>query len=92
MPAASVVPIPSGAGFAAASTLLMNALTARVALDLLALPAGRTVAVTGAAGAFGGYAVQLAKSDGLRVLADAAGGPPITLACSDCGIKQPTVS
>jgi NADPH:quinone reductase len=72
VPAASVVPIPSGAGFPAASTLLMNALTARIALDRLALPAGRTVAVTGAAGAFGGYAVQLAKSDGLRVLADAS--------------------
>ncbi|WP_228003243.1 alcohol dehydrogenase catalytic domain-containing protein [Nocardia australiensis] len=70
--AESVVPIPSGADFPAASTLLMNALTARLALDLLALPAGSTVAVTGAAGAFGGYAVQLAKSDGLRVFADAA--------------------
>jgi NADPH2:quinone reductase len=72
VPAESVVPIPSDADFPAASTLLMNALTARVALDLLAVPAGRTVAVTGAAGAFGGYAVQLAKSDGLRVLADAS--------------------
>jgi NADPH2:quinone reductase len=71
-PAQSVVPIPSGADFPAASTLLMNALTARVALDLLAVPAGRTLAVTGAAGAFGGYAVELAKSDGLRVLADAS--------------------
>ncbi|MEU6539586.1 NADP-dependent oxidoreductase [Streptomyces sp. NPDC047000] len=72
VPAESVVPIPAGADFPAASTLLMNALTARLALDLLAVPAGRTVAVTGAAGAFGGYAVQLAKSDGLRVLADAS--------------------
>ncbi|GAA1915953.1 quinone oxidoreductase family protein [Streptantibioticus ferralitis] len=71
-PVESVVPIPSGADFAAASTLLMNALTARVALDLLAVPAGGIVAVTGAAGAFGGYAVQLARSDGLRVLADAS--------------------
>ncbi|MDI5973496.1 NADP-dependent oxidoreductase [Streptomyces sp. SL13] len=72
VPAASAVPIPSGADFPAAATLLMNALTARVALDLLAVPAGGTVAVTGAAGAFGGYAVQLAKNDGLRVLADAS--------------------
>ena len=72
VPAESVVPIPSGADFPAASTLLMNALTARLALDLLAVPAGGTVAVTGAAGAMGGYAVQLAKSDGLRVLADAS--------------------
>ncbi len=72
VPAESVVPIPSDADFPAASTLLMNALTARVALDRLAVPAGGTVAVTGAAGAFGGYAVQLAKSDGLHVLADAS--------------------
>lgn len=71
-PADSVVPIPSGADFPSASTLLMNALTARVALDQLAVPAGRTIAVTGAAGALGGYAVQLAKSGGLRVLADAS--------------------
>lgn len=72
VPAESVVPIPTDADFPAASTLLMNALTARVALDALAVPTGHTVAVTGAAGAFGGYAVQLAKSDGLRVLADAS--------------------
>ncbi|WP_344860627.1 zinc-binding dehydrogenase [Amycolatopsis ultiminotia] len=72
MPAESVLPIPSDVDFPAAATLLMNALTARLGLDLLGVPAGGTVAVTGAAGAFGGYAVQLAKSDGLRVLADAS--------------------
>ena len=33
---------------------------------------GQTLAVTGAAGAFGGYVVQLAKADGLRVIADAS--------------------
>jgi NADPH2:quinone reductase len=71
-PADSVVPIPDGADFPAASTLPMNAMTARLGLDQLAVPAGGTVAVTGAAGAFGGYAVQLAKADGLRVLADAS--------------------
>jgi NADPH:quinone reductase-like Zn-dependent oxidoreductase len=72
VPAASVVPAPAGADFPAAATLLMNALTARVALDSLALRPGQTLAVTGAAGAFGGYAIQLAKADGLRVIADAA--------------------
>lgn len=72
VPAASVVPAPANADFPAASTLLMNAVTARLALDTLALPAGETVAVTGAAGAVGGYAVELAKADGLRVIADAA--------------------
>lgn len=71
-PVESVVPMPPGVDFPAACTLLMNALTARLALDLVAVPAGGTVAVTGAAGAFGGYAMQLAKSEGLRVFADAS--------------------
>ncbi|MEV5982196.1 NADP-dependent oxidoreductase [Streptomyces sp. NPDC052114] len=72
VPAASVVPAPEGVDLPAASTLLMNAMTARLALDALAVPPGETVAVTGAAGAVGGYAVQLAKADGLTVIADAA--------------------
>ncbi|PXX70774.1 NADPH:quinone reductase-like Zn-dependent oxidoreductase [Nocardia tenerifensis] len=72
VPAASVVPAPAGVGLPAAATLLMNAMTARLALDTLALPPGATLAVTGAAGAVGGYAVELAKADGLTVIADAA--------------------
>jgi NADPH:quinone reductase-like Zn-dependent oxidoreductase len=51
----------------------MNGLTARLALDLMALQPGQVLAVTGAAGAFGGYVVQLAKTEGLTVVADAAG-------------------
>lgn len=70
--AASVVPAPSGASFAEASTLLLNATTARLSLDALALPPAATVAVVGGAGAVGGYAIQLAKADGLTVLADVA--------------------
>jgi NADPH:quinone reductase-like Zn-dependent oxidoreductase len=72
VPAASVVRVPAGVDDATASTLPMNGLTARLALDLLALPPGGTLAVTGAAGCFGGYTVQLAKVDGLRVVADAS--------------------
>ncbi|GAA2385765.1 NADP-dependent oxidoreductase [Streptomyces glaucosporus] len=72
VPAESVARIPEGADFAAASTLPMNGLTARLALDRLALSPGQTIAVTGAAGAFGGYVVQLAKAEGLRVIADAS--------------------
>jgi NADPH:quinone reductase len=71
-PAESVIRAPKGADLTAASTLLMNALTARMALEALELPPGATVAVTGAAGAVGGYAVQLAKAAGLTVIADAA--------------------
>ena len=72
VPAASATHVPAGADDAAASTLPMNALTARQALDLLALSPGETLAVTGAAGSFGGYAIELAKADGLRVIADAS--------------------
>lgn len=73
VPAASVVRLPAGVDMVAGSTLLMNGLTARLALDAFGLSAGQVVAVTGAAGAFGGYLIQLAKADGLRVIADAAG-------------------
>lgn len=72
LPAASVVRAPANVDMFAASTLLMNAMTARLALDAMAVSPGDTIAVTGAAGCFGGYAVQLAKADGLRVIADAA--------------------
>ena len=72
VPAESVARVPAGVDFAAASTLPMNGLTARLSLDQLGLQAGQTIAVTGAAGAYGGYVVQLAKADGLRVIADAS--------------------
>lgn len=72
VPVGSVVAAPAGSSHAEASSLPMNGLTARLALDLLGLSAGDTLAVTGAAGAFGGYMVQLGKADGLRVIADAS--------------------
>ena len=50
----------------------MNGLTAQLALDVLDLEPGQTLAVTGSAGAFGGYVVQLAKAAGLTVVADAS--------------------
>jgi NADPH:quinone reductase len=71
VPADSVVAAPQGATPVQAATLPMNGLTARCVLDVLALPAGATLAVTGAAGAVGGYAIQLAKAEGLQVIADA---------------------
>ena len=68
----SVVRAPAGATHVEASTLPMNGLTARLSLDQLALQPGQTLAVTGAAGCYGGYVVQLAKAEGLRVIADAS--------------------
>jgi NADPH:quinone reductase-like Zn-dependent oxidoreductase len=72
VPAESVVRAPRGASDAQAATLPMNGLTARLALSQLALEPGQTLAVTGGAGAVGGYAIQLGRAEGLRVVADAA--------------------
>jgi NADPH2:quinone reductase len=73
VPADWVARLPAGASFAEASTLPMNALTARATLDRLALPPQAALAVTGAAGGYGGYLVAMAKAEGLEVIADAAG-------------------
>jgi NADPH:quinone reductase-like Zn-dependent oxidoreductase len=70
--ARAVVPAPAGTSHVEACTLPMNGLTARQSLDLLALSPGQTLAVTGAAGAYGGYVIQLAKAEGLTVIADAS--------------------
>ncbi len=72
LPADAVVRAPASVSLIEAATLPMNGLTARQSLDQLALKPGQTLAVTGAAGCYGGYVVQLAKADGLRVIADAS--------------------
>jgi NADPH:quinone reductase-like Zn-dependent oxidoreductase len=72
VPAASVAPVPQGASLEEAATLPMNGLTVRLALDMLALTPGQTLVVTGAAGAVGGYAVELGAHEGLRVIAIAS--------------------
>lgn len=72
LPADAVAPVPEGVALVQAATLPMNGLTARQTLDQLALQPGQTLAVTGAAGCYGGYVIQLAKQAGLRVIADAA--------------------
>jgi NADPH:quinone reductase len=69
--ARSVVRAPTGKTHPEACTLPMNGLTARLSLDLLKLSPGQVIAVTGAAGAYGGYVIQLAKTEGLSVIADA---------------------
>jgi NADPH:quinone reductase-like Zn-dependent oxidoreductase len=72
VPAASVARVPDGASMEQAATLPMNGLTVRLALDMLALKPGQTLVVTGAAGAVGGYAVELGVNEGLRVIAVAS--------------------
>ena len=69
--AADVAPAPAGNSSEAASTIPLNGLTALQALDALALPAGESVLVTGAAGGLGAFIVELAAMRGLRVIAAA---------------------
>ena len=64
----SLARVPEGLDLVEAATVPMSGLTVRLLLDTLELPPGSTVAVTGAAGAVGGYAVELAAAEGLRVV------------------------
>ncbi|MFI0815967.1 zinc-binding alcohol dehydrogenase family protein [Streptomyces sp. NPDC021098] len=70
--AESVAIAPSGASAAETAGFLNNALTARNVLDAFRLRPGTTILVTGAAGSVGGYLVELAAAEGLRVVAVAA--------------------
>ena len=63
--------VPEGWPLTEAATLPMNGLTVRAALDMLALPPGSTLAVTGSAGIVGQYAIQLGTHLGLEVIGDA---------------------
>ena len=71
VPAAAVAPIPGNATLTKASTLLMNGLTALLALERAALRAEQTLAISGGAGWLAHYTVALAKRRGLKVIADA---------------------
>lgn len=72
VPADAAAAIPDGIGDAEASTLPMNGLTVVSALAHLALQPGAVLGVTGAAGAVGGYAIELGRAAGLTVVADAS--------------------
>ncbi|MEU3844620.1 NADP-dependent oxidoreductase [Streptomyces sp. NPDC028635] len=63
----AVAKAPATADAVHAATLPLNGLTAVQALDGLRLTPGDTLLVTGAAGAVGGYAVQLAAHRGVTV-------------------------
>lgn len=69
--AAWLVPVPAGLDPVVAATVPLNALTARRALDIMALPGPATLLVTGASGGVGGFAAQLAVRAGHTVYASA---------------------
>ena len=64
-----LAPLADGIDYVTGATLPLNALTARHCIDLLDAEPGGTLLITGASGAVGGYAVQLAVRDGFRVIA-----------------------
>jgi NADPH:quinone reductase len=66
--------LPAGADEVEASTIAMNAQTAQQALAIAAPKKGQTLLVTGASGAVGGFAVQLAAAEGVHVIAVASKG------------------
>ncbi|MFG3142537.1 NADP-dependent oxidoreductase [Streptomyces sp. NPDC048211] len=70
----AVAAMPAGTDLVAAATLPLGGLTAAQALDITGAKLGDTLLVTGAAGAVGGYTVQLAALAGVRVVAVAGVG------------------
>ena len=81
-----VTPLPDSLSFAQGATLGIPAMTAWCCLFCDGPIAGKTVLVTGGAGAVGHYAVQLAKWGGARVIAtvsSAAKAEQVQLAGAD---------
>jgi NADPH:quinone reductase len=64
-----VVPMPGALDYETASTIPLNAVTAREGLELLDPPPECDLLVTGASGGVGGFAVQLAKAAQHHVIA-----------------------
>jgi NADPH:quinone reductase-like Zn-dependent oxidoreductase len=67
LPAADVAVVPDGLDPVEAATVPLNALTAAQLVDILGDGDGRSLLVTGAAGAVGGYVVPFALERGWRV-------------------------
>jgi len=69
VPSAILAPLPEALGFPEGSTLPVCGLTARLLVQAAAVSGGDVVLVTGAAGMVGGFALQLARGRGARVVA-----------------------
>jgi NADPH2:quinone reductase len=63
-----LAPLDPSIGWEEGATLPLNALTAREGLEMLALPAGARLVITGASGGVGSFATQLAVARGLHVV------------------------
>ncbi len=72
-------PIPAGLSLEQAGAMPADALTALSGLDTLALAEGSTLLIVGASGGLGHLALQLAKRQGLKVIAVASGDDGVAL-------------
>lgn len=70
--ASALAPAPATASLVEAATLPLNGLTAVRSLELARVQRGSTLLITGAAGAVGGYVLQLARLRGIRTVAVAS--------------------
>ncbi|MDF2765090.1 MAG: NADPH:quinone reductase [Rhodospirillales bacterium] len=84
LPAEQAVKLPDGASFDAGACMGIPAMTAEACLFSDGPLEGKTVLVTGGAGAVGHYGIQLAKWAGARVIAT-AGRSETVAACRDSG-------
>lgn len=69
-----IAEVPAGLDLVEAATIPMSGLTAQQSLSLLDVKASHQVLITGASGAVGGFAVQLAVATGATVIAVASFG------------------
>jgi NADPH:quinone reductase len=69
-----LAPVPDGVDLAEAATLSINGLAALEALRMTDVRSGQSLLVTGASGAVGGFAIQLAAGTGAHVIAVASHG------------------
>jgi NADPH:quinone reductase-like Zn-dependent oxidoreductase len=67
LPAGALAAVPDALDDVQAAALTLNALTAQQAIRLLGDPGGRSLLVTGAAGAVGGFALELLTDQGWEV-------------------------
>src|SRR5206468_6768852 len=84
LPSDQAVRLPDEVSFEAGACLGIPAMTAEACLFSDGSLAGKTILVTGGAGAVGHYAIQLAKWGGARVIATAA-RPESIAACRAAG-------
>ena len=79
VPAADLIPVPSGVGLPEAAALLHDGATAFGLLELAVIKPGDWVLVTAAGGGMGVLLVQLARAAGGRVIGAARGRPKLDL-------------